>query len=192
MLQPRQVPSRILRENSRIPRWSVKQPLVVVTGHRRSVYLHSIGDSKSWAPSRPAESRLSHVGNHPLRWDLIMLRHRRASTNTSSSLAFVGSSENVGRDPRPSPARSRHYQTPMPLVRILVSLIRIIRTIRERWFRFSELDRLHDFGEIELRVGEISEASVIRIRFHCSVARSSSRGIVLEARILRSCNLRDG
>lgn len=26
-----------------------------------------------------------------------MLRHRRASTNTSSSLTFVGSSENVGR-----------------------------------------------------------------------------------------------
>lgn len=41
-----------------------------------------------------------------------MLRHRRVSTNTSSSLTFVGSSENVGRVPSPSPARSRHYQTP--------------------------------------------------------------------------------
>lgn len=166
-----------------------EHPFVVVAGHRKSIYLHFVGDSESWATSGPAESRPPHVGNHPLRWDLIMLRHRRASTNTSSSLTFVGSSENVGRDPRPSPARSRHYQTPISLDRILVSLIRTVWTIRECWFRSLKLDRLHDFGEIELRVGEISEASVIWNRFQRSMARSSSRGIALEARILRFCNL---
>lgn len=95
-----------------------------------------------WAPSRPpAGPRPAHVGSHSLRWDLIMLRHRRTSTNTSSSislslplsfsLTFVGSSENVGRDPSPSPARSRHYQTPIYPERTVISLLRITRTIEK-------------------------------------------------------------
>lgn len=99
---------------------TTKHSSIVVTGHLRSIiYLHSIGESEFRAPMGPAAAPtgLSYPGNHPLRWDLIMLRHRHASTNTNSSLTFVGSSENVGRDPGPSPARSRHYQTSLLLDR---------------------------------------------------------------------------
>lgn len=56
--------------------------------HRRGIsktrlYIYTPSAIQSpWAPSRPAGPRPAHVGSHSLRWDLIMLRHRRASTNT--------------------------------------------------------------------------------------------------------------
>lgn len=104
-----------------------RNPCIYIYIYIIYTHTHSVGDSESWAPSRPAEPQPAHVGSQSLRWDLIMLRHRRASTNTSSSLTFVGSSENVGRVPSPSPARSRHYQTPMSPECTMIPLSRTIQ-----------------------------------------------------------------
>ncbi|KYN12053.1 hypothetical protein ALC57_15804 [Trachymyrmex cornetzi] len=90
---------------------------VIVTGHLRPAYIFTLrrrfrvlGSLKArWAPASSHREPLTTLGLNNVKASSCV------STNTSSSLTFVGSSENVGRDPSPSPARSRHYQTPMYL-----------------------------------------------------------------------------
>lgn len=130
------------------------------TSKTRRVYVHSVGDSESsgslkarWAPASSRREPLTTLGLNNVKASSCVDEHEFLS------LTFVGSSENVGRDPSPSPARSRHYQTPMSPERTMISLLRITRTIEKwSWIR-SKFGKTRKLWRYELWVlREISEA----------------------------------